>query len=210
MSTATRTTSLLLASGIAGVGGIGLGLIGVSEAVSFGVGGALAMILLAGRCQQHPDALYPARMQLARFRRSGDPADILVIELPARISLADGRPTRECASAVSSVLRATDGVSMVPSMGGNGLCAVVESDGRARSAIDKRLKEACGSQIRLAWAGSPADGVALESLIEVAVDRLPRRESEPPRQRHSLRPLPVQRLLPRGLGPDRGTMRSVN
>jgi hypothetical protein len=213
MSKGTRATTLLLAalaSGLAGIGGIGLGLVGVSEALSFGAGGALAVMLLTGGSRHHPDALYPARMQLARFRRTGEPADILVIELPASISLAGRRPTGKCASAVSSVLRATDGVSTVPSLGGNGLCAVVESDGRARSAIDRRLREACGSQIRLAWASSPEDGVTLESLLEVALDRLPQDESGAPQRRHGLQPLPVQRLLPRGVGPDRGTMRSMN
>jgi hypothetical protein len=210
MSTGTRGTVLLLAalvSGLAGIGGAGLGLIGVSEAVSFGAGGALAVFILAGGWQHHADVLYPARMQLARFRRSGEPADILVIELPASVSLAGRRPTRKCASAVSSVLRATDGVSLVPSLGESGLCAVVESDGRARSAIEKRLREACGNQIRLAWASSPDDGVALESLLEVALDRVHEREHGAPEARQGLRPLPVQPVLSRSLEPDRGTMR---
>jgi hypothetical protein len=213
MSSGTRGTVLLsaaLASGLTGIGGIGLGLIGVSEAVSFGAGGVLAVLLLASGRQHHADALYPARMQLARFRRSGEPADLLLIELPASVSLAGRRPTRKCASAVSSVLRATDGVSLVPSLDGNGLCAIVESDGRARSAIEKRLEEACGDQIGLAWASSPHDGVALEPLLEVALDRLHQREPGAPERRQGLRPLPVQRLLPRGLGPDRGTMRGVH
>jgi hypothetical protein len=130
--------------------------------------------MLVPSSSRHPsDALYPARMQLARCRRSGQPADILMVELT---SIAGGRQTRRCATAVSSVLRVTDGVSMVPSLGGNGMCAVLESDGRARSAIDQRLRSACGNEIRLAW----------------------RRQG-----REGLRPLPVQRLLPRGLGSER-------
>jgi hypothetical protein len=212
MSKGIRGTSRLLAalaSGVAGIGVIGLGVIGLSEAVFFGAGGALALMLLAGGSRQHPDALYPARMQLARCRRSGQPADILVVELPASTSIPGRRPTRECLSTVSSVLRVTDGVSMVPSLGGNGLCAVLESDARARSAIDERVRTACGDEVRLAWASSPGDGVTLESLLEVALTRLPLPESGQQRGR-SLRPLPVQRLLPRILGTDGGRMRSMH
>jgi len=213
MSIGMRATALLLAalaSGLSGIGGIGLGLVGVSQVACFGAGGALALMLLAGGSRHHPDALYPARMQLARFRRSGQPADVLVVDLPASISMAGRRPTRKCASAVSSVLRVTDGVSMVPSLGGKGLCAVLESDGRARSAIDRRLRSACGNEIRLAWASSPDDGVTLESLLEVALNRLPLPESERRQRRRSLRPSPVQRLFSRSLGSERGPMRSMH
>ena len=192
------TTPLLvtLAAGLTGIGCIGLGLVAVSEAAYFGAGGAIALMLVAGGSWHRPDALYPARMQLARCRRGGQPADILVVELSSTTSLVGGRQTRRCATAVSSVLRVTDGVSMIPSLGGNGMCAVLESDGRARSAIDQRLRSACGSEIRLSWASSPDDGVTLESLLEVALNRLPLPESGRRQGRKRLRPLPVQRLLP--------------
>lgn len=208
MSTRKPATTPLfaaLASGFTGIGCIGLGLVGVSEAACFGAGGALALMLMAGSSRHRPDPLYPARMQLARCRRSGQPADILVVELPASSSIAGGRQTRGCASA-ARVLRVTDGVSLVPSLGGDGLCAVLESDARARSAIDHRLRSACGNEIRVAWASCPDDGVTLESLLEVALDRLPLPESR--RRRGRLRPLPVQRLLPWTLGPEREPMRS--
>jgi hypothetical protein len=165
-------------------------------------------MLLAGERQHHPDALYPARMQLARFRRSGQPADILVVQVSPSGSLAGRRQVRECASAVSSVLRVTDGVSMVPSLGGSGWCAVLESDEHARTAIDRRLRSACGSAVRLAWATSPDDGATLEALLEVGLNRLPPRESGRPERGHGLRQLPLPRLLPRSLGPERGPMRS--
>jgi len=198
-----------LAAGLTGIGFIGLGLIGVSEVACFGAGGALALLLVGSGSHHREGELYPARIELARLRRTGQAADLLVVELPAKISMSGRRPTRNCAGAVSSVLRVTDGVSMVPSMGGNGLCAVVESDGATRSAIDQRLRRACGDQVRLAWASSPDDGVTLESLLEAALNRLP--VPEPGRQsHHGLRPLPVQRLLTRSLGPDRGSMRSVH
>jgi hypothetical protein len=189
--------SALLASGI---GAIGVGLIGLVDAACFGAGGALALMLLAGGSQRRPDALYPARLQLARFRRSGKSAHVLVVKLPPRGA------SRRCASAVSSVLRITDGVAKVPSLGGTGLCAVLEADTHAKNAIQQRLANACGDEIRMGWASSPDDGVTLESLIAAAVDRVP--EARRPRRRHSLRPLPVQRLIPRSLGPDREPMRS--
>ena len=211
MSTRTRATTPLLAalaSVLTGIGCIGLGLVGVSQAACFGAGGALALTLVAGGRRHHPDALYPARIQLARCRRSGQPADILLVELPASTSIAGRRQTRRCATTVSSVLRVTDGVSMVPSLGGNGMCAVLESDGRARSAVDQRLRRACGNEIRLAWASSPDDGVTLESLLEVAVNRLPLPESRRPQRRQGLRPLPAQ-FLHRSLKSEREPMRSA-
>jgi hypothetical protein len=213
MSTGTRAPTLVLAAaaaGLTGIGGVGLGIIGLSEAVSFGSGVTLTLILLAGRARHRPDALYPARMQLARLRRSGERADVLVVELPASISLWDGRPTRKCASAVSSLLRVTDGVSTVPALRGSGVCAVLGSDEGARAAIDRRLRDACGDQIDLAWASSPDDGVTLGSLLEAALDRLPRREPGLRQRRRGPRPAPVQPLLPGGLEPDRGSMRSVH
>lgn len=212
MPTRTRPTTLLLgvlASGLTGIGCIRLGLVGVSEAACFGAGGALTLMLMAGGSQHHQDGLYPARMQLARCRRSGQPADILVVGFPASTSIAGGRQSRRWAGAVSSVLRVTDGVSMVPSLGGNGLCAVLYSDGRARSAIDQRIRRACGDEIRLAWATSPDDGVTLESLLEVALNRLPVPEPRRRQRRQSLGPLPVQPLRP-SLGSEREPTRSAH
>jgi hypothetical protein len=206
MSRGTPGTTVLLATLAAGLTGIviGLGLVGVSEAACFGAGGAMALMLLAGGSPHRADALYPARMQLARFRRSGQPADLLLVRLQPP-SITRRGLSRRCAAAVSSVLRVTDGVSMVPSLSGTGICAVLEADGRARAAIDQRLRNACGSEIRMAWASSPEDGVTLESLIAVAVDRLPEPRQRPRRQH--LRPLPLQRLAPRSIGPDREPMR---
>ena len=205
--TRTRTLRLAaLASGFTGIGCVGLGLVGVPEAACFGAGGALTFMLLSGGSPHHPEALYPARMQLARCRRSGQPADVLVVELPASASIAGGGQTRRSAAAVSSVLRVTDGVSMVPSLGENGLCAVLESDGRTRLAIDQRLRSACGDEIRTAWASSPHDGVTLESLLEVALNRLTPPESR--RRQRSVLPIPVQRLVPGILDP-RESMRST-
>jgi hypothetical protein len=207
MSRWTPATMLLtsaLASGAAGIGGIGIGLIGLSEAVCFGAGGGLALMLLAGAPQHHPDALYPARLRLAHFRRSGKGTDILVVRFqPASITRRS--ISRGCASAASSVLRVTDGVSMVPSLGGTGFCAVVEADGRSRAAIDERLTRACGSEVEIAWVSSPEDGVTLEALLAAAVDRLNEDRQRQPRQH--LRPSPLLRLVPRGLGLNREPMR---
>jgi hypothetical protein len=196
-----------MASGLTGIGAIGIGFLELSEAACFGAGGALAMTLLAGSSRRSPDALYPARMQLARFRRSGKPADVLVVKLPPGPSIARGGAAHRCIAAASSVLRVTDGVAMVPSLGGSGLCAVLESDAGARTAIQERLRNACGSDIRMAWASSSEDGVTLETLIAAAVGRLP--EPTPPPPRQTLRPLPVQRLIPRSLGPEKEPMRSA-
>jgi hypothetical protein len=202
--TPATTLTAVLSAGAVGIGGIGIGLIGLAEAVCFGAGGGLALMLLAGAPQHHPDALYPARLQLARFRRSGKRTDVLVVRFQPP-SITRRRVSRKCASAASSVLRVTDGVSIVPSLGGTAFCAVVEADGRSRAAIDQRLRRACGSEIGIAWSSSPEDGVTLESLIAAAVKRLP--EYEQRQRRRHLQPSPLQRLIPRGVGLDREPMR---
>jgi len=199
-----------LACGLTGIAGIGAGLVGASQAAYFGAGGALTLLLLAGGSRRRPDALYPARMQLARFRRSGPPADLVVVDLTASISPGGRRPSGKPAEAVSSVLRVTDGASIVPAMGGRGVCAVLEPDERARAAIDQRLRRACGDEIQVAWVSTPDDGVTLESLLEVALDRLALRQPRPLQRRQGMLPLPIARLIPRNLGADRGPMRSTH
>jgi hypothetical protein len=211
MSRGTRPPRLLLvalATALTGIAGSGVAPIGLSEAAFFGVGGALVLMIVGGGSPHRLDALYPARMQLARFRRSGRPVDVLVVQLPASTSSPGRRANRRCTHAVSSVLRVTDGVSMVPSLGGTGLCAVLEADARARTAIDRRVRRACGNQVQIAWASAPEDGVTLESLLGVALDRLPSTESRRA-PRPSIRPLPVHRLVPGGLGSKREAMRSA-
>jgi hypothetical protein len=212
MSTGRRPTTVVLAAlacGLTVIAAVWMGLLGTSQVACFGAGGALTLMILAGGCRHRPDALYPARMQLARFRRTGQPADLVVVDLTASISPDHRRSSGMSTDEVSSVLRVTDGASMVPAMGGKGVCAVLESDARARAAIDRRLRRACGNEIPVAWVSSPDDGVTLEALLEAAMERLPVPQPRP-QQRQRLLPLPVQRLVLRSLEPDRGPMRSTH
>jgi hypothetical protein len=161
-----------IASGFTLIAGAVFGFIGSSEAACFAAGGTLALTILASGSKSAHDALHPARLELARHRRSEKAADILVVKAPPGKSLLGRDARRRSASAASSVLRVTDGVSVVPSGPGSGICAVLEADARARTAIELRLRNACGSEVRLGWASYPNDGVTLESLISVALDRL--------------------------------------
>jgi hypothetical protein len=192
--------------GFTAVAGMLVGVVGPSEVVCFGAGGALALMILAGRSKDVHDALYPARVQLAQYRRSEKAADILVGKLPPGASLARNA-SRRSASATSSVLRITDGVAVVPSARGYQICAVLEADARARAAVEHRLRTVSGDQVRLGWASAPDDGVTLDSLIAAAVDRIPehrRADRSPARQR-----LGVGGLALRTLGPDRTPMRAM-
>jgi hypothetical protein len=166
-----------IAPGLAAVAGLVFGVIGPSEAACLAVGGILATAILAGLTREAQDSLYPARLQLARFRRSEKPADILVA-LPSCPAGARHRSAR----AARSVLRVTDGTAIM-SPRGHGVCAVLEPDARARSAIEDRLRNVCGSEVRAGWASFPEDGVTLESLIAAATERIPQPERERPRQR---------------------------
>lgn len=194
-----------IAFGLTAIAGL-VGLVGPSEAVCFGAGGALALMILARRSKDGNDALYPARVQLAQYRRNEKRADILVVALPpgaaTRLSAS-----RRSASAASSVMRVTDGVAIVPSARGRQVCAVLEADARARAAVEQRLRTVCGDRVRLGWASAPVDGVALESLIAAAADRIPERERV---DRSPARPqLGLGHLVPRIVGPDRAATRKA-
>ncbi len=176
-----RDTSIallaLIGSGLAAVASLVVGVLGPSEASCVAAGGALATAILAGLTRDAQDSLYPARLQLARFRRSEKPADILVA-LPS----GPRRARRGRAQLARSVLRVTDGPVVTSSARGHRLCAVLEPDPRARRAIEHRLRDVFGSDVRAGWATFPEDGVTLESLIAAATDHIPDHEPARPKQ----------------------------
>jgi hypothetical protein len=183
------------------------GFVGSPEAASFGAGCALALMILASRSKDVHGALYPARLQLAHYRRSEKEADILVVELPPGALITRRNGSRRSASAASSVLRVTDGVAVVRSARDYQICAVLEADARARAAVEHRLRTVCGDRVRLGWASAPDDGVTLDSLITAAADRIPERGRV---HRSPTRPqLGIARLIPRALGPDRAATRKA-
>lgn len=205
----TLETSGLLAgvgSGLTAIVGIADGFMAPSEAAWLAAGATLALTILAFGSKDVQDTLYPARLQLARFRRSEKAADILVVKLPPVASITRRTANRRSASVAASVLRVTDGVAILPSLRGYGLCAVLEADARARTAIEHRLRHVCGSEVGLGWATFPEHGVTIESLIEAASDRVPERLSPPPRPRRS-QLLPGRQLASRSLDPGRAPAR---
>jgi hypothetical protein len=182
----TRESSIALlafiGSGLASIAGLLIGALGPSEASCLAGGGALATAIVVGLTRDTRDSLYAARLQLAGFRRSEKPADVLVA-LPS----GPRRARRGSARQARSVLRVTDGAAVMSPARGHGLCAVLESDARARIAIEHRLRNVCGSDIRAGWATFPEDGVTLESLIAAATDRIRIPDHEPARP---VQPLP--------------------
>jgi hypothetical protein len=183
----TRESRVLLAGvavGQAAVAAVFFGLFGPSEALFFVAGGALVMAILAGLTRDVQDSLYPAHVQLARYRRGEKPADVLVA-LPS----GPPRARRRLARTARSVLRVTDGVAVLSSQPGAGVCAVLEPDEHARRAIEHRLNKVCGGEVRAGWASFPEDGVTLEALIAAATDRIRAPEWTPAKQ-------PLPRLSP--------------
>jgi hypothetical protein len=194
----TRVALLaLIGSGLAAIAGLVVGVLGPSEASCVAAGAALATAILAGLTRDDQDPLYPARLQLARFRRSEKPADVLVA-LPAGPQGARRGRVRLS----HSLLRVTDGPVVISSARGDGLCAVLEPDAHARGVIEHRLRNVCGSEVRTGWATFPEDGVTLESLIAAATDRVGDREPAAPK--------PLPRLSPGDLAsPSFGSNRAT-
>ena len=190
-------------SGLTAIAGASVGLIEPPEAVCFGAGGALVLTMLAAGSRDVREALDPARLQLARFRRNEQAADVLLVRLPPVPSRTRPRASRGNASAAAaSVLRVTDGVAVVPSLRGDEICAVVEADEQARTAIERRLRNTCGGDVRVGWASFPDDGVTLESLITAADGRVHESPATPTRPGPS-QLLPGHRLAARSLDPGR-------
>jgi hypothetical protein len=204
-------TNALLAgvgSGIAAIAGASVGVVEPTEAACLGVGGVLALTIMATASNDVQDELDPARLQLARFRRSERAADVLVVRLPPVSSIARRGAGRRSARAAASVLRVTDGVAILPSLGGYGICAVIAADDHARAAVEGRLVKVCGSDVHICWASFPDDGVTLESLIAAASDRVP--ESLAPAPPRMSGVLPGRQLASRGLDPGRGPARRAH
>jgi hypothetical protein len=195
-------------SGVTAIAAAWVGFIEPAEAAYFAAGGVLASTILATASNDAPDALHPARLQLARFRRSGTPADILVVKLAQIPSRTRRSASRRNARSAASVLRVTDGVAIVPSLRRYQLCAVIEADDGARNAIERRLRNVCGSDVSIGWASFPDDGVALEPLIAAASDRVPERLAPPPRSPMP-QTLPARGLASRSLDPGRPPARRL-
>jgi hypothetical protein len=195
----------------AAAAGILFGVVGPVETACFAAGGAVALLVRSGASQyaHARDPLFPARVQLARYRRSEKEAHILVVKLPPGGSISRRGTCRRSARAASSVLRVTDGVAIVPSGRRYQICAVLEPDARARAGVERRLRTACGDQVRFGWANAPDDGVALESLIAAAVGRIPGRERRPVRRSPARQQPGMGRLVPSILGPDRAPVRKA-
>jgi hypothetical protein len=193
-------------SGLTAAGAMAVGLLEPFEALCVAAGAGLALAIAAGGSKAANDGLYPARLQLARFRREDKPAHVLVVRLPAghSRSRAGGRGS---ASSAAEVLRVTDGVAILPSLRGAALCAVLEADPVARTAIEQRLRDVCGSDVLLGWASCPNDGVTLETLLAVAVDRAPGGSLPVPTA--SRDHVPPGRILIDTLNPARAQMRRV-
>jgi hypothetical protein len=193
-------------SGLTAAGAMAIGILEPFEALCLAAGAGLALAIAAGGSKDVKGSLYPARLQLARFRREDKPADVLVVRLPAgrSRSRAAGRGS---ASAAAQVLRVTDGVAILPSLRGAGLCAVLEADPVARTAIEQRLRNVYGSDVRLGWASFPNDGVTLESLVAVASD--PAAAESPPAPTASRDRIRPGRVLIDTLNPARAQMRRV-
>src|SRR3954453_17432776 len=106
MSTGRRPTTVVLAAlacGLTVIAAVWMGLLGKSQVACFGAGGALTLMILAGGCRHRPDALYPSRMHLARFRRTGQPDGLVVEFLTACTMLIHRRWSGMSTDEVSSV-----------------------------------------------------------------------------------------------------------
>jgi hypothetical protein len=199
-----RESSIALVAGTASAftatAGIVAGFMEPTEAAWLGAGWVLALMILAGASKGVQDPLYPARVQLARFRRSEEPADLLLVRFP-RGRWPGRASAKRAARAALAALRVSDGATVLRSPHGLGLCAVLPPDVRARTTVENRLRKVCGDELVLGWARFPEEGVSLESLIDAAADRI---QDDLPLPRPSRVPeaLPGRQLASRSLTPE--------
>lgn len=140
--------------------------IGPGEIAWVGIGSLVAVLLASARRQSSPrdaDPLRALRVELARCRRNGTEADLLVARLPRRL---DGRsPDLACA------LRVTDGLALRESRRGQEMLALFDARDAARIPVERRLRGLESDALDCAWARFPDDGVTLEALLDRVGER---------------------------------------
>jgi hypothetical protein len=103
--------------------------------------------------------------QLARWRRRGEAASLLVVEPSA------GHQARRLVPS----LRSTDAVALLSSLHGTRLVAALDEQGLDRPGLEGRLATLDSGRQRLGWASFPADGSTLEALLASATAALEHR-----------------------------------
>jgi hypothetical protein len=119
--------------------------------------------LLGPRADRVPVAdLGAVEHQLARWRRRGEAASVLVVEPSA------GHQARRLVPA----LRSTDGVALVSSVHGLRLVAALDDADLDRPGLERRLAALDTGRQRLGWATFPQDGTTVEALLASATAAL--------------------------------------
>jgi hypothetical protein len=130
--------------------------------------------LVGAHTEQTPVAdLGAVEHQLARWRRRGEAASILVVEPSA------GHEARRLVPA----LRSTDGVALISSAHGLRLVAALDDAGLDRPGLARRLAALDTGRQRLGWASFPRDGTTLEALLASATAALEHKPVQDLRER---------------------------
>ncbi len=109
------------------------------------------------------------RSHLARARRRGEPADVLVVRL-TESSPAAARRLKETLRVTDSSYLLWDGATFE-------LRAMVDRQRLDRAALEARLRSVVASPVEIGWARFPEDGCTLAVLLAEA-----RRECQPAEQ----------------------------
>jgi hypothetical protein len=102
---------------------------------------------------------------LARYRRRGERADVLLAAPPAGMTADD----------LAGLFREADTVAVIAQRRGPLVLALLDRERLDRGGLEARLCEACGAAPVFSWASFPEHGVTLESLVERCESQLPDR-----------------------------------
>lgn len=152
-----RVLTLSLGMAVALVASLAAGVIDQAGAVAAVIGMFVGMV--ARPALPVGDPLRESRIALARARREGAEADVLVANAE-RLSPSE-------AVAVASTLRVTDGVSLRRHGRQWELCAVLTGT-EAREIVEERLHRVSPVPLAIGWARFPHDAVTFEGLVERA------------------------------------------
>lgn len=121
-----------------------------------------AVFLIAAHRKPAPSPLLNPEVLIARCRRLGTTAQIVVGEGTGPDALG----------ALASAVRTTDGFAARETPGGCEIVGVIEGDAVDRAAVERRLNAALGGGVTFGWAQFPADGLTLEVAAAAAAGRM--------------------------------------
>ncbi len=139
-----------------------IGVVQPGELLPWTLAATAGVFLIAAHRRPAPSPLLNPEVLIARCRRMGTTAQIVVAEGSGPDAIGS----------LASAVRSTDGFAARESASGCEIVGVIEGDDVDRAAVERRLSAALGGGVTFGWAHFPADGLTLEVATAAAAGRM--------------------------------------